>query len=130
MKKLYYAVPFIVVPISILLCELLDNTGVLKMSPYVFGVVIVLLSAVLANLTPTHKKFDYYLTAIMPLALVIFLFAVGFLDATETRDGFDLNRAFKVATQPVALLMYCIMAVTTFVASYKGFRFLRRSKIQ
>ena len=126
MKKLYYAVPFVIVPASMLLCELLDNAGFIKMNPHVMGAVLFLLSAIVGNLTSAARKFDYLMTVLMPLSLFVFMFIGGYLDETEVYARFDLRKAIKVAAQPGCFQMYIMMAVTTFLASFKPVRIIRK----
>ena len=126
MKKLYYFIPFILVPSALLLCEFLDNKGFIKMNPYLIGIILVLISAIMGNFTPTNKRFDYLISVIMPLSLFVLMFVVGFLDETETYSRFDLGIAIKVSTQPSVLLMYLGMAFTAFILSFKSFRIMKR----
>ena len=72
-RKLYYLMPFIVVPILMMLFEVLDNTELLKMNPYIFGGVLALSSAVFGFLSPSKKSVDYLLALIMPLSLFCFM---------------------------------------------------------
>lgn len=126
MKKLYYFIPFILVPSALLLCEFLDNTGIIKMNPTIMGIILCLISAIMGNFTPTNKKFDYLISAIMPLSLFVIMFVIGFLDETETYSRFDLGIAIKVSTQPPALLMCLGMAFAAFILSFKSFRLIKR----
>ena len=126
MKKLYYYIPFILVPSALLICEFLHNKGLIKLNSYIMGIILFLISAIMGNYTPTNKRIDYLISAIMPLSLFIFMFVIGFLDETETYSRFDLGIAVKVSTQPFVLLMCFGMAFTTFVLSFKPFRLIHR----
>ena len=126
MKKLYYIMPFIIVPSSMVLCECLDKANVIQMSPYIMGVVLFFLSVIMGNISPTENRFDKLITALMPLSLFAFMFVVGFLNQNDLHARFDIFRAIEVAIQPIALLLYVIMAVTTFLASVKVFRLFKR----
>ena len=124
-KKLYYAIPFVAVPLLLLLCELFDNMNLLQMSPYILIAVLILFSLVMGFFSPTHRKFDYLLSGIMPLSLFCCLFVVGFLDKTDLETRFHLYKAVNTAFQPVALHLYFLMAIATFLASYKCLRNLK-----
>ena len=122
MKKIiYYILPFIIIPITILLCEHIDNSTTISMS--LFGIIApILLSFIMGILSPTHNKFDYILTVIMPLSLFCFMFIGGFFDKSDLGTMFHLDRAFKTALQPTCLIEYCCMAISAFLLSYKKSR--------
>ena len=121
-QKLYYAIPFAAVPFLLLLCEVLDNMKLLQMSPYILGAVILLFSVAMGFFSTTLKTFDYLLTAIMPMSLFCCMFVGGFLDKNDLETRFYLYRAVDVTFQPLALLLYFLMAIVTFLASFKRFR--------
>lgn len=125
-QKLYYAIPFVAVPLLLLLCELLDNMKLLQMSPYILGAVLLLFSVAMGFFSATHRTFDYLLTAIMPLSLFCCMFVGGFLDKSDLESRFHIYRAVNVAFQPIALLLYFFMAIVTFLASFKRFRDIRK----
>ena len=127
-KKIYYVCPFIIVPFSCLLNEFFNKRDVLYMNPYIFYAELFIISAMIGNLTPTHRRFDYIMTAIMPLSLFIAMFIGGFLDQTDLGGRFYTDRALDVAFQPLALIAYFMMGITTFFASYKSFRIIKRTK--
>ena len=127
-KTIYYVCPFIIVPCSCLLSEFLNKRDVLNMNPYIFFAELFIISAIIGNLTPTHRRFDYIMTIIMPLSLFISMFIGGFIDETDLGGRFYMYRAFEVAFQPLALMLYFMMGLTTFFASYKSFRLIRRIK--
>ena len=127
-KTIYYVCPFIIVPCSCLLSEFLNKRDVLYMNPYIFFAELFIISAMIGNLTPTHRHFDYIMTAIMPLSLFIAMFLGGFLDQTDLGGRFYTDRALDVAFQPLALIAYFMIGATTFFASYKSFRIIRRIK--
>ena len=125
-KKLYYTIPFVTVPLLLLICEMLDNINILQMSPYTLGAVLLLFSVAMGLFSTTHRTFDYLLTAIMPISLFCFMFVVGFLGKSDLETRFHLYKAVNSAFQPIALLLYFLMAITTFFASFKGFRNLKK----
>ena len=127
-KTIYYVCPFIIVPCSCLLSEFLNKRDVLNMNPYIFFAELFIISAIIGNLTPTHRRFDYIMTIIMPLSLFIAMFIGGFIDETDLGGRFYMYRAFEVAFQPLALMIYFMMGLTAFFASYKSFRIIRRIK--
>ena len=124
-KKLYYLLPFIVVPMLMLFCELLDNIGLLKMNPYVIGIFLLLASAVFGFLSSSDKSCDCLITLVMPLSLFCFMFVVGLLSESDMETRFHLHIAADTAFQPITLIIYLAMAITTFVVSLKFFRNLK-----
>jgi hypothetical protein len=121
-KKLYYVIPFVAIPLLLLLCEVLDNANLLQMSPYILIAVIFLFSVAMSIFSPTHRTFDYLLTAIVPLSLFCCMFVAGFLDEDDLGSRFHLYKAVKAAFQPISLQVYFLMAIVTFLASFKYFR--------
>ena len=121
-KSLYYVIPFVAVPILLLLCDVLGNKKLLPMNPYTMSAVLLLFSVAMGFFSTTNKTFDYLLTVIMPISLFCFMFVGGFLDKECIGGRFQLYRAINVAFQPIALQWYFLMAITTFLASFKRFR--------
>ena len=124
-RRLYYITPFIIIPLLMLMCECLDNAGIIRMSPYILIVTLAFISFVFGNLSPTDKRFDYIMTVIIPLAFFCFMFIIGFLDKDDMETRFHLDKAFKVSLQLFALYSYCLMALITFLASFKPIRIMR-----
>ena len=125
-KKLYYVIPFLAVPLLLLLCEVLDNMNLLPMSPYILGAILLLFSGVMAFFSTTSKTFDYLLTSIMPLSLFFCMFVGGFLSKSDLETRFHLYKAVDVAFQPIALLLYFLMAIVVFLTSFKHFRDIKK----
>ena len=121
-KKLYYVIPFVSVPLLLLLCELLNNAKLLQMFPYILGTLLLLFSLAMGFFSTTHRTFDYLLTAIMPISLFCCMFIAGFLDKSDLETRFHLYKAVNTAFQPIALQLYFLMAIATFLASFKSFR--------
>ena len=126
-KKLYYVMPFILVPTLMLLCEVLDNAELLKMNIYILSGILVLSSAFFGFLSPSNKSIDYLSTLIMPLSFFCFMFVVGFLGEDDMGGRFHIYKAVDAAFQPIALILYLAMAMITLIASLKCFRNLKNS---
>ncbi len=107
------------------ICEMLDNMNILQMSPYILGAVLLLFSVAMGLFSTTHRTFDYLLTAIMPISLFCCMFVGGFLDKSDLETRFHLYKAVNTAFQPIILQLYLLMVITTFLASFKGFRNLK-----
>ena len=126
-KKLYYALPFIVVPALMLFCELLDNIELIEMNPYIMGAFLLLFSALFGFLSPSDRSVDYVIAIVMPLSLFCFMFVVGFLSSSDLGTRFHLHKAVDISFQPIALFLYVAMTIIAFVASLKFFRNLKIS---
>ncbi len=125
-KKLYYVTPFVAVPLLLLLCEALDNMNLLPMSPYILSAILLIFSGAMAFFSPSSKTFDYLLTLIMPLSLFLCMFVVGFLGESDLGTRFHLYKAVDAAFQPIALLLYFLMAIVAFLTSFKHFRDIKK----
>ncbi len=127
-QYVYYITPFMLVPLTMLLCEYLDNVPVINMTPYILIIVLALISVVMGNLSPTKKIFDYMMTIIMPLSFFCFLFIYGFLAKDDLETRFNLHIALRTVSQDWTMIAYGVMALTTFLASFKPIRIARWSK--
>ena len=124
-KKLYYVMPFAVVSTLMCLCELMDNLGLIPMSPFILVALMLLSSAVFGFFSSSDRLFDYLMTLITPLSLFCFMFIIGFLGKNDLSTRFHLYKAFNAAFQPIALVLYFGMATVTLLASCKYFRKLK-----
>ena len=125
-KQLYYMLPFVVIPVLMLFCEMLDNTELLKMKPYIMGTFLLISSAFFGFFSPSYRNIDYLITLVMPLSMFCFMFIVGFFDESDLGTRFHLSQAISVSFQPIALGLYVAMAIITFIASLKFFRNLKK----
>ena len=125
-NKLYYVIPFVAVPLLLLICDELDNTELFPMTPCTITSLLLIFSVVVGFSSTTHRMFDYLLVAIMPLSLFCFMFVGGFLSLSDVYNRFNLYKAVKTAFQPIALQLYFLMAITTFLASFKHFRKIKK----
>ena len=126
-NKLYYVIPFVAVPLLLLICDELDNTKLFPMTPCTITSLLLIFSVVVGFSSTTHRMFDYLLTAIMPISLFCFMFVGGFLSSSDVYNRFNLYKAVKTAFQPIVLQLYFLMAITTFLASLKRFRNIKKS---
>lgn len=125
-NKLYYVIPFVAVPLLLLICDELDNTELFPMTPCTITSLLLIFSVVVGFSSTTHRMFDYLLVAIMPISLFCFMFVGGFLSLSDVYNRFNLYKAVKTAFLPIALQLYFLMAITTFFASFKHFRKIKK----
>ena len=124
-KKIYYASPLVMFPIIYLIINFLDEMDIINPNILVILTCIVffLFSALVGSLSITNKKFDYLMTAIIPFSLLLTLFVCLFFD--EGCDGtpqLSIHHALNMEYYKIWLPIVAIMAVTTFVASFKPIR--------
>ena len=121
-RSLFYLSPFLLVPFLLLFCEALDDAGLIPMNVYLLGAILLLCSLGMGLCSPSRRAVDPWLTALMPLALFCSMLAAGFLDKDDLETRFHLSRALEAAVQSPVLLLYALMALTTLLASWRGFR--------
>ena len=115
-KATYYALPFAVIPVLMLITELVDNT-VLRMSPTILCPVLCMLCAHYGYHTP-RKKFDLVATVIPSAALFICMLVLGFFAENDLGSRlFSIEKAIRTATQPTILVILITMAGTTALCS-------------
>ena len=105
--------------------DFLYKIDLIELSPYILFASLILTSIIFGNLSPTNKKFDYLMTAIVPLSFFLLMFVVGFLDKNDLETRFHLYKAFRAAFQPWVLFDCLAMALTTFLASFKPIRIIK-----
>ena len=117
-KTIYYLSPFIISPFLVGALSLLDGklTGVVKIC---FWVILCLYAALMGSFSSTERKFDYLMTAVMPLSLAFALFIVLLLD---NGFSFSLSHALNFEYYFAWLPMFLLTAFVTFAASFQPIR--------
>lgn len=124
-KHWYYVIPFVVFPITSLLCIFLDSV---EINFYICATCFVLPSLIIGNLSPTSKMFDYGIPAISVIAYNCCRFVCGFLAKTDLETRFSVYEAIEWVLVDTSLLISVLIAVTTFLASFKFIRITRATK--
>ncbi len=114
-KVVYYALPFAVIPVFMLVTEIVDNT-VLRMNPTLLCAALCTLCAYYGYHTP-RKKFDLQATVIPPAVLLLCMFVLGFFTESDLGSRFSIERAIRIATQPIFLVICTVMAATIMLSS-------------
>ncbi len=123
-KTMYYVMPLIIFSVLVSLVTFIGDRELID-HQYVwlgFYISLVLLSAIIGNFTPTHRNFDYIVTIIVPLSMFVNVFVLGHCDPAACYDRFTISRGISTAIQPEFLQIYLILALTTFLASFKPIR--------
>ena len=130
MKKIiYYASPFVLFPIICVAYSLLDKIDIINLNILAVFLCVILFvtSAFLGNLSLTKKKFDYLMTIIVPISFLLTLFIALFFDeGCDGKPQLSLHHALNIEYYKVWLPRVAVMAVITFVASFKPIRISKR----
>lgn len=130
-KTIYYATPFVVFPIMLLLFTGLDRLDLINadiMQVLLFAVLF-LFSALMGNLSPTDKKIDCIMTVIIPLSFFFaFLIALFFDEGCDGKPQLSLHHALNMAYYDSWLPIVFGMSVTTFLTSFQPIRIIKKLK--
>ena len=123
-KVIYYFSPFIIVPFLFLIFTLLEDTAFLEaIVPYVLFAAVFIFAFVIGVFSSSKTKFDYIMTVIVPISVLVCLFIFLFFD--EGCDGgpqLSLHHALNMEYYKVWLPIALIMMVITFISSFKPIR--------
>ena len=130
-KAIYYVSPFVIIPIIFLITNLLESVEMLNpIAPYFVFASLFLFTVLIGTISQSKLKFDYIITAFIPLSVFLALFVSLLFD--EGCDGmpqFSLHHALNIeyyrSWLPIALAMMAI----TFVFSFKPIRQFIKNKI-
>ena len=124
-RRLYYIAPFIAFIGISLVSEYLIDFHKVNINVYVYIAMLLIVSALIGMLSPTAKVFDLIITIISPLSFCSVVFLSQLLKSgCSGKIELFFGDAFEAAFQPLSLIVYCIMALLTFIASYKPLRLL------
>lgn len=128
-KVIYYASPFVLFPIVFSAVTLLDGKDIVSseiLAVFSYSLFFIA-TALLGSLSLTNKKFDYIMTAIVPLSIFLSLFITLFFDeGCDGRPQLSLDHALNMEYYKVWLPIVAIMMVITFFASFKPIRVSKR----
>ncbi len=123
-KAIYYVSPFVIIPIIFLITTLLERVEILNpIAPYFVFASLFLFAVLIGTISQAKSKFDYIITAFIPLSVFLALFVSLFFD--EGCDGtpqFSLSHALNIEYYRIWLPIAIIMMVVTFVFSFKPIR--------
>ncbi len=130
-KIIYYAAPFVFFFLVFLLVSLLDSTDIIGSGPVFILMCILLLSfpIIIGGFSPSDKKFDYIITAIVPLALLFTLFIfLFFAEGCDGKPRLSISHALNIEYYKTYFPIAAILTVSTFVASFKPIRFIKKER--
>lgn len=125
MKKYrYYAIPCIALPFAAQFCSFLDYYGIVEMSFIIKATVLAVASVVIGNLSPTDRIFDYALPIVSVISYNCYRFVRGFFAKTDLETRFSIFEAVEWVFVDTSLLICAIIAIVSFLASFKPIRIL------
>lgn len=120
-KHRYYIISCLVLVLVRFLCSLLIDIG---MNFYMLATTMVIASIIIGNLSPTNKLFDYALPVVSVIGYNCYRFICGFFAKTDLETRFSIYEAISWVTVDTSLLLCAMIAVATFLASFKPIRIL------
>ena len=123
-KHRYYIISCLVLLLITDLTCLLDNLGIISLNFNILSTVMVIASIVIGNLSPTNKLFDYALPVVSVISYQCQRFIKGFYAKTDLETRFSIFEAISWVTVDTTLLLCAMIAVATFLASFKPIRIL------
>lgn len=123
-KTMYYLSPFVMIPLIFTVLTLLETVEALKfIAPYFMFAALFLFSAVIGVLSPGKTKFDYAMTAAVPISVFLSLFVALLFDKGCNGDPqLSLHHALNVEYYQIWLPIVAVMTIITFVASFQPIR--------
>ena len=134
-KTMYYLSPFVIVPLIFLTLTVLDGAklSVLKSSaPYLMFAALLLFSVAIGIFSPAKTKFDYMMTAAVPISLLLSVFVALLFDAgCDGSPQLSLGHALNMEYYKVWLPIVIAATLVTFIASFRPIRsFFSKKKLE
>jgi hypothetical protein len=123
-KAIYYVSPFVIIPIIFLITNLLESVEMLNpIAPYFVFASLFLVAVLIGIISQSKLKFDYIITAFIPLSVFLALFvSLLFDEGCGGTPQFSLRHALNIEYYRIWLPIAIIMMVVTFVFSFKPIR--------
>ena len=123
-KAVYYFSPFVIVPIIFLITALLESVGILEpIVPYFVFASLFLFAVLIGIMSQSKAKFDYIMTAFIPLSVFLTLFVSLIFDkGCDGTPQLSLSHALNVEYYRAWLPIAIIMTAITFVFSFQPIR--------
>lgn len=125
-----YFSPLVITPIIFLIATLLENAEASEpIVPFVLFPALLLLAVAVGILSPLKTRFDYIMTALVPISVFFSLFICLFFD--EGCGGtaqLSFNHALNIEYYRSWLPMTLVMTIITFVFSFNPIRNFIKNK--
>lgn len=126
MKKYrYYIMSCVALPFVKDLCHFLHDMRIVEMNFILIVATLAVTSAVIGNLSPTNKIFDYVLPVVSVIGYNCYRFVSGFFSKTDMETRFSIFEAIEWIFVDTSLLISALIAIITFLASFKPIRVVR-----
>ena len=129
-KAMRYFSPLVVTPMIFLIATLLENAEASEpIVPFVLFPALLLLAVAVGILSPLKTRFDYIMTALVPISVFFSLFICLFFD--EGCGGtaqLSFNHALNIEYYRSWLPMTLVMTIITFVFSFNPIRNFIKNK--
>ena len=129
-KTMRYFSPLVITPIIFLIATLLENAEASEpIVPFVLFPALLLLAVAVGILSPLKTRFDYIMTALVPISVFFSLFICLFFD--EGCGGtaqLSFNHALNIEYYRSWLPMTLVMTIITFVFSFNPIRNFIKNK--
>ncbi len=126
LKPLYYFMPFVLLPVFLQTSDFLFDYLIRGVAIVIFLGLFFLISISMGFFSPTKRVFDWVLLIIMPISMCWAIIVVEYFSSAYC--GRYLHHGMGEAIAPQCLLVYALMALLAFFASYRGFRILKKVK--
>ena len=130
-KAVYYISPFVIIPIIFLITSILESVEIFKpIAPHFAFTTLFLFAVIIGAISQSKAKFDYIITAIVPLSVFYALFiSLLFDEGCNGTPQFSLHHALNIEYYRSWLPIALIMMVIAFVFSFKPIRNFIKSKV-
>lgn len=122
-NRRYYIISGIAFPLIIELCLLVPylgiSSGIPNMNFIILATVCSIAAVIIGNLSPSNKLFDYALPIVSVISYNCYRFICGFFAKTDLETRFSILEAFDWIFVDTSLLLSAMIAVITFLASFK-----------
>ena len=127
-KAIYYVSPFVIIPIIFLITTLLESVEMLNpIAPYFVFASLFLFAVLIGTISQSKLKFDYIITAFIPLSVFLALFvSLLFDEGCDGKPQFLIDHALNMEYYKPWLPIVLSMVIVTFVASFKPIRILKK----
>ena len=123
-KYIYYIIPCVALPLVVGICWFIDHMGIVEMNLTIIAVALAIVSVVIGNFSPTNKLFDYALPIVSVIGYNCYRFICGFFAKTDLETRYSISEATDWIFDDTSLLLCAMIAVITFLASFKYIRII------
>ena len=130
-KAAYYISPFVILPIVFLIASLLERAeAFVAIVPWLIFTTLFLFAVVIGTLSQSKAKFDYVMTALIPLSVFFALFiALLFDEGCDGMPQLSVSHALNLEYYRIWLPTALVVTAVSFVFSFNPIRTFIKGKI-